>query len=121
MLSIEMPTHKQLQIIGYIEKNLNIVFTGGTKPEAQAFISNNIDESRKAARTFKKARIEERQAVRYASGGYDSSYYPITDANIEDSNKRLRDSDIQEMKSGIFGGIISSDYYPYDDDDFRPF
>ncbi|UJJ74713.1 hypothetical protein [Bacillus phage BM-P1] len=42
----ESPTPKQLQVIKYIEKNIDILFNGVTKSEAQAFINKHMDASR---------------------------------------------------------------------------
>ncbi|WCS70041.1 hypothetical protein Goe27_01630 [Bacillus phage vB_BsuM-Goe27] len=119
----ESPTPKQLQVIKYIEKNIDILFNGVTKSEAQAFINKHMDASREAARTFNAARIEERKEARYHLRRHCSAHYPLTDTDIERSNEKLRDSELQEVKSRVLGGMGNRQFIPYDDDedDFRPF
>ena len=45
-----MITERQLETIALIQQNLNIEFTGRTKQEATAFISNHLEMSKKAVR-----------------------------------------------------------------------
>ncbi|MCY8126211.1 hypothetical protein MOC32_14935 [Bacillus spizizenii] len=93
---MEKPTPKQMQTIGYIQENLNVVFTGDTKADARSFISEYMDESREASRSF--------------------------NSNIECSNDKLRDSDRREMESWILGSVNNRVFCPYDDEeDYRPF
>jgi len=44
----EAPSEKQLKVIGYIEWNLGVKFTGTTKHDAQKFISDHIENSKNA-------------------------------------------------------------------------
>lgn len=45
-----MVTDAQRKVIGYIEKNLRVKFTGGTKEEAKQFIGENMEASKRATR-----------------------------------------------------------------------
>ena len=96
------PTEKQLQVISIIEKNLSYIkFSGRTRAEASAFISDNLEKS--------KARRCTKHSVYHHS--YTPRYYPSRRGTTATHSKsdRERYEEYIEKISGQYADIAGDD------------
>lgn len=97
------PTEKQLQVISIIEKNIPYIkFTGKTRAEASAFISDNLEKSKTQGRT--------RRVVSYRS--YTPRYRPTRQSSTittREKSDRERYEEYIEQISGVYADVAGDD------------
>ena len=96
------PTDKQLQVISIIEQNIPYIkFTGKTRAEASAFISDNLEKSKAKKRT-------KHSAYHHS---YTPRYYPSRRGTTATHSKsdRERYEEYIEKISGQYADIAGDD------------
>lgn len=97
------PTEKQLRVISIIEKNIPYIkFTGKTRAEASAFISDNLEKS-KAKRCTKRV-------PSYRS--YTPCHRPTRQSSVtttHDKSDRERYEEYIEQVSGVYADVAGDD------------
>ena len=81
---LEEPTEKQWKVIGYIFNNTGREFKGETKLDAQKFIAENIEYSKKCQEDAKEKRLNRFYAEQQIKARYhDTIHYGFTESARE--------------------------------------